>query len=604
MKVLNKEEEHSEDSQLDLLERPTFIVEANFLNAPIFNFDKCRKSKQLDAIHYEFIENAGTEGSIVKSVAVTVGKRLDGQKMISDCLPGNFDHDVWLVIMDLWHEQGSNPSGRVFFKMIDLCIRLQITSSGGNYKLLKESISRLARTTVEFSNAYYSKKETKFRSATISLLNEVHMVSMAEKRSSSHSCWVEIGKTILENLKGNYSASINRKMYQQLKAGYSKRLLNLVAYKQQIEKNPRGSFEFDLEEVFKKLPISGKYYPSKAIERLKPSLNELQKTKAMNWEIKTTKNKRKVLLLSPLEDYDPLIGEESITRFISLQEKVYGTSVNELFGLSVRNIIHFLKDYKKTVECDHYGGRNYSKVFLVLDIHTFQVVRDKKTVRHDLQYILGMLKSDQISYPVKYIPVDVQYDMTIARERLIEESSKKEAEEKEARLRLREMAESYLQRLTPEEKSRYNKLFAETHPEWEDSVAEEDMLWTGCITELILKDMKLGNKIDLIPLEEWENSKQQSNCTNLEFSLDEVGYVDTKTEYEEDFSHALAAFARDYPTVESRLDFIHRQLLEKFPEGESSFAYKVNSSTKNGIENLSEVEEKIILNWFLEDQHH
>lgn len=400
---------HDDDSvtgqQIEFdLDRPDFIVEANFLNVPLFSFDKNRKGGLKNSVVYRFTERIGV-GNVVRTVTIAVADKEKDGSTSKDHLPNAFDHDVWIVLMDLWDEQGRPDHGRVYFRQSDICKKLKITDGGKNYKRIRESLLRLKRTTIESKSAFYSAQKAKYVDLSVGFVDRVQI----ERSSKNVTCkedlsFAVLSEPVLENLKRNYSARIKRDMYLQLDHGFSKRLANLITYQKTINQQS-GSFEFQLEELAQKLPMSGNLYPSQIIERLKPTLEELKVKKLFHSEILRSNGKH-FLRLIPLNQDEHLIGIESFTRFLSFIEQIYGKNIQSVFMVSDEDIFNLLKKYPRIIE---FKKRKYSWVYHVLSVLMYQMLKGgyQSKAKDPSALIAYAIKRDVIDIPIGFRPVDL-----------------------------------------------------------------------------------------------------------------------------------------------------------------------------------------------------
>jgi len=193
-------------------------------------------------------------------------------------------------------------------------------------------------------------------------------------------------------------------MYLQLDHGFSKRLANLITYQKTINQQS-GSFEFQLEELAQKLPMSGNLYPSQIIERLKPTLEELKVKKLFHSEILRSNGKH-FLRLIPLNQDEHLIGIESFTRFLSFIEQIYGKNIQSVFMVSDEDIFNLLKKYPRIIE---FKKRKYSWVYHVLSVLMYQMLKGgyQSKAKDPSALIAYAIKRDVIDIPIGFRPVDL-----------------------------------------------------------------------------------------------------------------------------------------------------------------------------------------------------
>ena len=90
-------------------------------------------------------------------------------------LPGRYDQDVYVALMQLIDAKGLPLDGWVSFSVYELVELMGKRHSGREYGQVRESLQRLATTSVESKNAFYHKGRKAYISDTFSLLTEVKL---------------------------------------------------------------------------------------------------------------------------------------------------------------------------------------------------------------------------------------------------------------------------------------------------------------------------------------------------------------------------------------------------------------------------------------------
>jgi len=452
---LYPEEDSADAQQIEFdLNRPDFIVEANFLNVPLFSFDKNRKGGHKNSVVHRFMERVGS-GNVVRTVTIAVADRERDGATYKDHLPNAFDHDVWIVLMDLWDEQGRPDHGRVYFRQSDICKKLKITDGGNNYKRIRESLLRLKRTTIESKSAFYSAQKAKYVDLSVGFVDRVQIERSSKSSSKKEDLsFAVLSEPVLENLKRNYSARIKRDLYLQLDHGFSKRLANLVTYQKTMNQQS-GSFEFQLEELAQKLPMSGDLYPSQIMERLKPTLEELKSKKLFQSEIIRANGKHFIRLI-PMSPAEFLVGLEAFERFSSFTQQVYGKSCLSVLELALDDVINLLKKYPRVIE---YKKRKYSWVYHVLSVLMHQMLKTGYVTKSkDPSALISFaMKREEIDLPIGFKPVDVagmEMVQTQQKSRLVHS---KEYEELRIEQNFKDIAEAYYAALPERQLQEYEQ---------------------------------------------------------------------------------------------------------------------------------------------------
>lgn len=467
--------------ELDLSTRPNFSVEANFMLLPIFSFDKKQTDKSGRITHSVPIVKDGTV--IASKISVSTAEREQDGKMIKEGLPGSFDMQVLFCLMDLWDEQGRPENGVVSFRLNTVTNRLNLNDSGRSFEQVKNSIKKLCVTKIESTNAYYSETKADYVSLLMNILDDAVIASSRGSTKVQDSCQVKIGRHILNNLVKNYTATINRKIYQQLDVGFAQRIMCLVIFKQQIE-NESGVIDFEIMDLARLIPISGKLYPSTIMSRLENALSELEEKKVYRHEyIKI--GKTHVLRLTPFEQPENyLLGSGHVSRFCKMVEAVYKKTLQDLIGMNEEALERKLDRDQKVTE---YGERKYSRVYHVIDI-LLSMIKNGYEARNPSAVLKTMLEAKEIDYPDNFIPLDIQYKKILASEQIKRVVSEKEQTQTDADEVLYRTAFGYVGKLTPQAFDAYKKRALERSP----LLADSSPMLNAEIADLICSDLKSG----------------------------------------------------------------------------------------------------------------
>lgn len=474
--------------ELDEQKRPSWSVEANFMVLPIFTFDKKQAEKSGRIVHSVPIVKDGTVFTS-KLVISATGVEKDG-KIVKDSLPGAFDMQVLFCLMDMWDEQGRPESGQVLFRLNTVCTRLKMNDSGRSFEQIKNSIYKLRFTAIESTKAFYSADKSAHVSVPISMIADYAIATHRGNTKSQDSCMAVLGQHILSNLVKNYTAKINRKIYQQLDVGFAQRILCLVLFRQQIE-NETGVIDFELNELASLIPISGKLYPSTIMSRLEKALEELLENKVFKHEyIKV--GKTHVLRLTPFEQPENyLLGSGNISKFLIMVEKVYNKTLFDLIGYTPESLERRLDKDTKTSE---YSGRKYSHVYHCIDI-LLCMMKNGYKANNPSAVLLKLLssKEDELEIPDNFVPIDIQYKQLIAKEQLKKVVDDSQSNKEEADDVLYRTSFSYIKLLTPNVFEKYKKEAIDNKPmaESSKSILQAEM------AELIFRDIKSGKEIEL-----------------------------------------------------------------------------------------------------------
>jgi plasmid replication initiation protein len=187
-------------------------------------------------------------------------------------LPGRYDQDVYVALMQLIDAKGLPPDGWVSFSVYELVELMGKRHSGREYRQVRESLQRLATTSVESKNAFYHKGRKAYISDTFSLLTEVKLAEYEEiagERKDRNR--VHLSQYFVDSYRANYLKHIDARFYWSLSSPIAKRLYRLVDKK----RGGRRSWEVELFSLKSRIPLSDYRYASKIKEKLAPAHEEL-----------------------------------------------------------------------------------------------------------------------------------------------------------------------------------------------------------------------------------------------------------------------------------------------------------------------------------------
>ena len=99
-------------------------------------------------------------------------------------MPGPFDQDVYLAVLQLLERRGGMPrNGELDFSLYELREILSWSVSGNTYEKIRQSLRRIASTTLTSENAFYNKAEERFLSDTFQIWS-VHFSRTRQGRNT------------------------------------------------------------------------------------------------------------------------------------------------------------------------------------------------------------------------------------------------------------------------------------------------------------------------------------------------------------------------------------------------------------------------------------
>ena len=189
-------------------------------------------------------------------------------------LPGRFDQDVYVALLQMIDDKGLPEDGWLGFSLYELVELMGRKHSGRDYRQVRESLRRLATTSIESDNAFYHRGWKEYISDTFSLLSEVKLSEYEDpKVERTDRNRVLLSQYFVDSYKANYLKNIDVEFYWSLASPIAKRLYRLVDKK----RNGRRLWEAELFSLKDRIPLSDYKYASKIKEKLAPAHAELIK---------------------------------------------------------------------------------------------------------------------------------------------------------------------------------------------------------------------------------------------------------------------------------------------------------------------------------------
>jgi hypothetical protein len=187
-------------------------------------------------------------------------------------LPGRFDQDVYVALLQMIDNKGLPEDGWLSFSLYELVELMGRGHSGRDYRQVRESLQRLASTTIESDNAFYHRGRKAYIRDTFSLITEVKLSeyegSDGEPTDRNR---VHLSNYFKESYQANYLKNIDARFYWSLSSPIAKRLYRLIDKK----RNGRRMWEVELFSLKDRIPLSNYRYASKIKEKLAPAHAEL-----------------------------------------------------------------------------------------------------------------------------------------------------------------------------------------------------------------------------------------------------------------------------------------------------------------------------------------
>lgn len=534
--------ENISEKKEDLSLRPFLYVEANLATIPWVQFGRNLKSEAKDKVifRYSTLVNGGLlKCSVIVSMADFRLEDKKPEKQRGSILPTQFDHDVYMCVMDLWDEQGRSPEGKICFRITDICKRLLVNGSGKNYQLIKDSIQRLLNVRIHSDKAFYSTSASERITATFSLFDgKIHEVVRSKngqkttrsKGKAEGTVELNLSRVILDNLKNNYATKLTRIVYQHLNNGFAKKLFSLVAHKEQID-HERRSFDFDPFYLADILPITGVKHLSTIKVRLKPALEELKEKKLFHYEY-ITQDQNEVLRLIPVHEEKDYIGSSALKKFLgNIYEAYKGKDLTEVLGISEDAILGYLE---KDDRVKKINGVSYSHVYYALHVAFHQVLHGTPIKKSLGGFVSHMLKSKDIQQPLGWKPLHVMQIELAKKAAVNPETTYSKAEESVVECEIKKKAKSYVNLLSLRQYDEYIEEIKTGSNDFLKTQISRDLDSAPLfhhIVSLIERDIRNGKEIKLEDMVEVERKAKEKmlhlSPSEVEKYLEKVRKIDS-----------------------------------------------------------------------------
>jgi hypothetical protein len=186
-------------------------------------------------------------------------------------MPGPFDQDVYLAVLQLLERRGGMPrNGELDFSLYELREILNWSVSGNTYEKIRKSLRRIASTTLTSENAFYSKAEERFLSDTFQIWS-VHFSRTRQGRNTRERHTLRFHPVFIRNYMAQYLKGLDPAFYWGLASPLSKRLYRLIDH----QRGGRVVWQTDLSSLREQIPLPNYSYPSEIKRVLRVAHEEL-----------------------------------------------------------------------------------------------------------------------------------------------------------------------------------------------------------------------------------------------------------------------------------------------------------------------------------------
>lgn len=233
--------------------------------------------RSLEAFPLFRLSDTSDDGMI--SLALDSGARWRVLAAPGDRLPGTFDQDVYVELLHRFHEAGSPSDGVVSFTLHNFLRSMGRRVDGRTYEQLRASLSRLERTVVESSSAYFDAASSAFVDSAFTLLNAV----VIERRRSNDrdqltlfasftasepgDARITLSPFIRGNIAASHVVTLSAPRYLALSSPVARRLYRLLEV---AREDGALTWRIELTRLAELLPLTQRY-PSHLQRVLQPA---------------------------------------------------------------------------------------------------------------------------------------------------------------------------------------------------------------------------------------------------------------------------------------------------------------------------------------------
>ncbi|MEK7240987.1 MAG: replication initiator protein A [Gemmatimonadota bacterium] len=194
-------------------------------------------------------------------------------------LPGTFDQDVYVELMRRYHEAGAPADGMLTFTLHAFLRTMGRRVDGRTYEQLRSALTRLQRTALESTNAWFDASVGSLWTGQFTVLATVSIdrrrltdrdqlaLFSALTNNEPGDAHVTLAPQIRSNLAAGFAISLAAARYQQLSSPVARRLYRVL----QVARVDTGrSWQVPLERLAEQLPLTQRY-PSHLQRVLQPA---------------------------------------------------------------------------------------------------------------------------------------------------------------------------------------------------------------------------------------------------------------------------------------------------------------------------------------------
>lgn len=194
-------------------------------------------------------------------------------------LPGTFDQDVYVELLRRYHEAGAPPDGMLSFTLHAFLRTMGRRVDGRTYEQLRSALTRLQRTTLESTNAWFDASSGTLWTGQFTVLTTVSIdrrrltdrdqlaLFSALTNNEPGDAHVTLAPQLRSNIAAGFTISLVAARYQQMSSPVARRLYRVLHV---ARANSGRTWQVPLERLAEQLPLTQRY-PSHLQRVLQPA---------------------------------------------------------------------------------------------------------------------------------------------------------------------------------------------------------------------------------------------------------------------------------------------------------------------------------------------
>ncbi len=370
---------------------PDFTVEANLVKYSALFPPHSPETPLYSTRHIDALNSTGGGGIIVTQLTTSTSPISNKGKIEQDRVPGDFEKKVFYAIVSIWVTNGKPADGIVHFSIGKLIEQLGLSTGGKNYKMVKEAISRISRSTIKIEGSYVSAPDFRKDTREFSLFADCQESQSRRGRKSLNGnietdfYRIRLNTAIVSNMIHDYSIVIQVKDYTSASSKYYRRLVDIIEFEFQKGSGlGQEKIEFLLSQLAKNLPLEGEASNvSTILKRLSASLRELVDLGGYRYDVTKVGNNALLTIYSKTHTRKILTQktiEEEIEEYFKIHERLFSIPIWGTLSESQKAVSDFLSADQARIDFD---GKSFLKPVHILDVLMFQyhVRNGKKQLR-------------------------------------------------------------------------------------------------------------------------------------------------------------------------------------------------------------------------------